>query len=149
MGSAHAVTPAPPATIDRLGPALDNLALAAAKDTTVLQQLMASNLALTSLVTTLTAANKKLVGTLAKEKSTSPPVAMPGALKPVCGPLTHLSQATTVGLMAIDAASITQARRAATKPWVTRTMRLLPTQWGVAKPTRVGTRALDGVGGQI
>jgi hypothetical protein len=83
LGSAHAVTPTPAATIDRLGKALNNLALTAANDTTVLQQLTASNLALSSLVTTLTMANKKLVDALAKAKATSPPAAMPGAPKPV------------------------------------------------------------------
>jgi hypothetical protein len=83
LGSAHAVTPAPAATIDRLGTDLNNLALAAANNTTVLQQLMASNLALSSLVTTLTAANKKLVDALAKAKATSPLAAMPGAPKPM------------------------------------------------------------------
>ncbi len=36
LGGAHAVLPAPPGTIDRLGTALDNLALAAANVTTVL-----------------------------------------------------------------------------------------------------------------
>jgi hypothetical protein len=59
------------------------LALAAANDTTVLQQLMVSNLALSSLVTMLTAANKKLADALAKAKSTTPLMAMPGAPKPV------------------------------------------------------------------
>jgi hypothetical protein len=83
LGSAHAVTPAPAATIDRLGTALDNLALAAASDTTVLQQLRASNLALSSLVTMLTAANKKLAEVLAKAKPTSPLVATLGAPRPV------------------------------------------------------------------
>jgi hypothetical protein len=126
MGSTHAVTPALATTIDWLGTALDNLALAAANDTTVLQQLTASNLALSSLVTMLTAANKKRVDTLAKAKSTSPPAAMPGAPKPIWS-TTLLSQATTVGLMAINAASITQAQCAATKLQVTRTMQLLPT----------------------
>jgi hypothetical protein len=83
LDSAHAVTPTPVATIDRLGTALNNLALAAANDTTVLQQLTASNLALSSLVTTLTVANKKLVDALAKAKATSPVAATPGAPKPV------------------------------------------------------------------
>ncbi len=141
MGSPHAVTPAPAVTIDRLGTALDNLALAAANNTTVLQQLMVPNLALSSLVTTLTAANKKLAEALNKAKPTE-------LLNP-CGPPTCLSQATTVGLTAIDAASITQAQLAATKPRITRTMQLLPTQWVAAKPTRVGTLAPDGVGWQI
>ncbi len=85
MGSTHAVTPAPAAIIDQLGTALNNLALAlgAANYTTVLQQLTASNMAPSSLVTMLTAANKKLVDALPKAKSTSPPVAMLGAPKPV------------------------------------------------------------------
>ncbi len=65
MDSAHAVIPAPTATIDRLGTALNNLALAAANDTTVFQQLTASNLALSMLVNTLTTANKKLAEALA------------------------------------------------------------------------------------
>jgi hypothetical protein len=42
-----------------------------------------SNLALSSLVTTFTTANKKLAEALAKEKPTSPLAAMPGAPKPV------------------------------------------------------------------
>jgi hypothetical protein len=70
LDSAHAVIPTPAATIDRLGTALDNLALAAANDTPVLQQLTASNWALSLLVTTLTAANKKLAEALAKAKLT-------------------------------------------------------------------------------
>jgi hypothetical protein len=65
LDSAHAVIPAPTATIDRLGTALNNLALAAANDTTVFQQLTASNLALSMLVNTLTTANKKLAEALA------------------------------------------------------------------------------------
>jgi hypothetical protein len=81
LGIALAVTPAPAATIDWLGTALTNLALAAANNTTVLQRLMASNLALTFLVTMLTVANKKLVEALTKAKPTSPPAATPGAPK--------------------------------------------------------------------
>jgi hypothetical protein len=142
LGSAHAVTPAPATTIDRLGTALNNLALAVANNTTVLQQLTASNLALSLLVTTLTAANKKLVEALAK-------VQQRRELLNLCGPPTCLSQATTVGLMAINAASITQAQLATTKPRVKRMMQLRPTRWEAAKPTRVGTLAPDGVGWQI
>jgi hypothetical protein len=48
-----------------LGRALDNLALATANDTTVLQQLTAANLALTTSNALLTAANKKLLEALA------------------------------------------------------------------------------------
>ena len=39
LGGAHSILPAPGASIDRLGTALENLALAVANDTTVLQQL--------------------------------------------------------------------------------------------------------------
>jgi hypothetical protein len=69
---AHSVLLAPPGSIDRLGKALDNLALAAANDTTVLQQLTASNLALTNSNATLTAANKKLSEALAKLPAATP-----------------------------------------------------------------------------
>jgi hypothetical protein len=79
LGSAHAVLPTLATTFDRLdGTALNNLALAAANNTTVLQQLMASNLALTTLVTTLAVANKKRAEALAMAKLTSPPVVTPG-----------------------------------------------------------------------
>jgi hypothetical protein len=46
--------------MDRFGSALDNLALAATNDKTVLEQLTAANLALTGTIATLTATNKKL-----------------------------------------------------------------------------------------
>jgi hypothetical protein len=82
LGSAHAVTQAP-AVNNCLGTALNNLALAAAKNTTVLQQLTTSNLALSSLVTTLLAAIKKLADALAKAKSSSLAAATLGAPKPV------------------------------------------------------------------
>jgi hypothetical protein len=146
LGSAHAVTPAPAATIDQLETALDNLVLAAANDTTVLQQLTASNLALSSLVTMLTAANKKLAEALAKAKPTSPLVATPGAPKPVRS--TNMpfpgNYCWTHGLQC----SQYHTSATTTKPRVTRTVQLLPT--GVAaKPTRVGTLTPDGVGWQI
>ena len=63
-----------------MGTALDNLALAAANDTIVLQQLTMANLALTMSNATLTAANKKLSEALAKR---SAPVETPGT------PLAH------------------------------------------------------------
>ncbi len=53
-----------------MGTALDNLALAAANNTTVLQQLTAANLALTATNAALTAANKKLSEALAKLQAT-------------------------------------------------------------------------------
>jgi hypothetical protein len=106
--SIHAVIPTPAASIDRLGTAINILALAVANNTTVLQQLRASNLALSSLVTMLTEANKKLSEALAKAKLTSPRRQCQELLGQ-CGPPTCLSPATTVGCMAINAASITQA----------------------------------------
>ena len=69
---ANSVLPAPAGTINRLGTALDNLALVAANDTTVLQQPTAANLALTTSNAMLTAANKKLSEALAKVPTTTP-----------------------------------------------------------------------------
>jgi hypothetical protein len=60
LGGAHTVLPAPPGTIDCLGTVLNNLALAAANDNMVLQQLTAANLALTATNAALKAANKML-----------------------------------------------------------------------------------------
>jgi hypothetical protein len=56
-----------------LGTELDNLALAAANDTTVLQQLTTANLVLTTSNATLTAANKKLLEALAKVPAPTTP----------------------------------------------------------------------------
>jgi len=72
LRGAHSVLPARAATINRLGTALDILALAAANDTTVLQQLTSANLALTTSNAMLTAANKKLPEALAKVPATTP-----------------------------------------------------------------------------
>ena len=59
---AHGVLPTdPPATLDCLETAANNLALVATNNTAVLQQLMAANLALTNSAAALTATNKKLV----------------------------------------------------------------------------------------
>jgi hypothetical protein len=66
LGGAHGVMPDLLPAMDRLGLALDNLALAATNDTAVLQQLTAANLALTSTIAMLTTINKKLVDTAAK-----------------------------------------------------------------------------------
>jgi hypothetical protein len=73
LRGANSVLPAPADTIDRLGTDLNNLALAAANDTTVLQQLTAANLALTTSNAMLTAANKKLSEALAKVPAPSTP----------------------------------------------------------------------------
>ena len=80
LGRAHAVLPAPAGTIDHLGTALDNLALAAVNDTTVLQQLTAANLALTTTNALLTTANKRLSEALAKLQATKP--GTPGTPRP-------------------------------------------------------------------
>jgi hypothetical protein len=82
LGSTHAVILALVATINCLGTALANLALTAANNTTVFQQLMASNLAFSTLVTMLTMANKKLAEVLAKAKLTSPLAALLGTPRP-------------------------------------------------------------------
>jgi hypothetical protein len=84
LGGANATIPAPAASIDRLGTALNNLALVAANNMTVLQQLMVANLALTALVTMLTAANKKLAEALAKAKGGPAPAAMPSTPGAAC-----------------------------------------------------------------
>jgi hypothetical protein len=68
LGSAHVVIPTAAPTMDRIGKALENLALAASKDTTILQQLTAANLTLTASVTSLMAANKKLADALVHTK---------------------------------------------------------------------------------
>ena len=73
LGGAFAAIQGPP-EIDRLESALDNLALAATNDAAVLQQLIAANLALTTTVTTLTAANKKLADAAANKGGRTPHV---------------------------------------------------------------------------
>jgi hypothetical protein len=70
------VIPTATPTIDRIGKALEIFALAASNDTTALQQLMAANLALTALVTSLTAANKKLADVLAHNKGGAAPATL-------------------------------------------------------------------------
>jgi hypothetical protein len=67
------VTPTATPTIDRIGKALENLALAVLNDTTILQQLTAANLALTALITSLTMANKKLAEVLVHKKGSTVP----------------------------------------------------------------------------
>jgi hypothetical protein len=61
LGRAHGVLPAAAPAIGRLKSALNNLALTGTNDTAILQQLTAANLALTAMVTLLTATIKKLV----------------------------------------------------------------------------------------
>jgi hypothetical protein len=81
LGSAHTVIPTTAPTIDQAGAALKNLALAALNDTTVLQQLMAANLALIASVTLLTATNKKLADALAQKQGSVAPAAAPATGK--------------------------------------------------------------------
>ncbi len=76
LGDARAVIPMAAPTINCIGAALENLALAS-NDTTVLHQLTAANLSLTALVTLLTAANKKLADALAQNKGLALPMAAP------------------------------------------------------------------------
>ncbi len=109
LGGAHFVLPAPAASIDHLGTALDNLALAAADDTTVLQQLTSATLALTTSIATLTAANKKLSEALAKVLTTTPRT--PGTPWPPNKGKLFLG--ITVRLMAIVSASFTRVQHAA------------------------------------
>jgi hypothetical protein len=61
-----------------MDPALDNLALAATNNKTVVQKLTEANLALTNTVATLTADNKKLVEAAAKKKGTGTTMSTPG-----------------------------------------------------------------------
>ena len=115
LGGAHTLLPAPAGTIDRLGTALDNLALAAANDTTVLQQLTAANLSLTATNALLTAANKKLTEALAKLQATKP--GTPGTLS---GPTNHFPE-ITVGLTTIVSTRFTRVPHVMARPRVTRT----------------------------
>jgi hypothetical protein len=75
--SAHAVIPMATPFINCSGTALKNLVLAALNDTRVLQQLTAANLLFTALVTSLTAANKKLADALSWKKGGALPAAAP------------------------------------------------------------------------
>ena len=64
--AANIIMPAAPTDVmDALAGSLDNSALVATSNKTALQQLMAANLALTTTVSTLTIANKKLTETVA------------------------------------------------------------------------------------
>jgi hypothetical protein len=91
LGDAHVAIPTAAPTMDRIGEALGNLALAALNDTTVFQQLTAANLALTALVTLLTEASKKLANALA---GSTMPVAAPAPAK---GPLANKHPRTKKG----------------------------------------------------
>jgi hypothetical protein len=77
LSGAHVIIPTVAPIINRISVALKNLAFAALNDTTVLQQLMAANLSLTDLFTTLTMANKKLADALARNKGVVMPAVAP------------------------------------------------------------------------
>jgi hypothetical protein len=89
LGSVHTVIPTAEPTIDCIGAALKNLALAALNDTTILQQLTAANLALMASVTSLMAANKKLLDALARNKGSMAPAAAPATGKGCLTPEPH------------------------------------------------------------
>jgi hypothetical protein len=72
LGGAQAVIPTAAPFLDRIGKALENLALAALNDTTILQQLTVANQVI-ALVTSLTVANKKLADDLARNKGGAAP----------------------------------------------------------------------------
>jgi hypothetical protein len=76
LSRAHGLIPATAPAIGHLKTALNNLALAATNDTAVLPQLIAANLALTAIITLLTATNKKLVDAATCRGGT--PAATPG-----------------------------------------------------------------------
>ena len=70
LGGARGVLPAdPPAALNCLETALDNLALAVTNNTAMLHQLTAATLTLTNSVATLTATNKRLVDVAAMAAS--------------------------------------------------------------------------------
>ncbi len=76
LGGAQAVIPTATPTIYCIGKALESLALAVLNDTTILQQLTAANLALTALVTSLMAANKKLADMFVHNKGGAVPATL-------------------------------------------------------------------------
>jgi hypothetical protein len=125
IGDAHTVITTAALTIDHISEALENLVLMALNDTTVLQQLMAANLALTATVTLLTAANKKLADLLAQNKGDATPAAAPAMRKGSFQ--TSLSQGTVAGLMVIRSIRITGVQPVDTRLQDTRTMRQAPT----------------------
>jgi hypothetical protein len=127
LHGANSVLPAPAGTIDRLGTALDNLALAAANDTTVLQQLTTANLALTTSNATLTASNKKLSEALPKVPTPTPGTPRPPRTvnKPFPGNYCwthghHISQNHTRAMCGTKAAGHMDAATASNMGWNTR-----------------------------
>ncbi len=120
LGRAHGVLPEAAPAIGQLKIALNNLALAATNNTTILQQLTAANLALTTTVATLTATDKKLVDVVARAKGGGTPAATP--TNPARGvratqTLGPHSPAITAGCMGTVATNTTPVPLAAIRPW--------------------------------
>jgi hypothetical protein len=147
LGGAHAVIPTAAPTIDRNGEALENLALAVLNDITILQQLTVANLALTALVTSLRAANKKLADALAHNKGGAVPVTLVAAPAPVKACLatrpflgnycwTHGHKVNQTHTSATCTCRVARHKEDVTTA----------TQWAIAKRTRDGTLMPDIVG---
>jgi hypothetical protein len=149
-GGAHAMIPTFAPTIDPISKVLENLALAALNDTTVLQQLTAAKLVLTALVASLTAANKKLADTLVRNKGIVAPATMATPAVAPAPPKACLATRFFPGNYCwTHGHRVNQTHTSATStcraPGHKRTGQL-PTQWAVAKQTRDETPAPDGVG---
>ncbi len=144
LRGAHSVLPAPAATIDRLGTALNNLTLAAATTPPSYSSLR------------LQTWHSPRQITRSQRPTISSRRLWPKSLQPRrelldhLGPPTNRSLGIIVGLVATASVSITQVQHEVARPRATRTRQRPPTQWEVAKPTKNGTYvAPDGVGGQI
>jgi hypothetical protein len=94
LGGAQTVIPSAVPTIDRIGEALENLALAVSSDTNVLQQLTAANLALTVSVNLRMVANKRLLDALACNKGDT---ALATLATPASAPVGTISTKTSLG----------------------------------------------------
>jgi hypothetical protein len=110
--------------MDRIGKALENLVLAASNDITILQQLTVANLALTALVTSLMAANKKLANAMARNKGgaapATPATSAAALLHQGLAQQPGLSQATIAGPMVTRSIRPTQVQPALSGHWDTR-----------------------------
>jgi len=150
LGGAHAVILTAVPTIDCISKALENLALAASNDTTILQQLTAANLALTGSVTSLTVANKKLAEVLAHNKGGAAPATPANPAAAPAPPKACLATRPFLGNYCwTHGHKVNQTHTSATctcrvarhKEDVT-----TATQWAIAKRTRDGTLMPDIVG---
>ena len=138
---------APAATNGRLGTTLNYLALAAANDTTILQQLTVTNLALTTSNAMLTATNKKLSEAVAA-KGPDPAVS-PGTTPGIQRPAKKPKPGNYCWLHGHRCSKLhTSATCGARAPGhqVTATA---STRWEGVRRTRNGTPAPNGVGGRL